>query len=462
MPGQYGDELIYHITHLTDMPQADVAEKTLRKMASLVKPIIRAHGWRVGMLGEFYPDEEGLLGLNCGHGQTIHVRLRHGSNPAAFLPFEMSMDTLLHELCHNTFGPHDAKFHAMWDQVRDEYWALKQKGFTGESFLGRGYKVGGKLTKTEARRIARVHAMKAQPNPLAVNQRLGGKAPPFGGKDPRQAARDTFAKAAESRLSICGVGRRGSEQKALVDSAASHSAKTKLEGDNENDIAIQEAFIDLVQQEREEEAARVYGGSGKTASEPMLIDDEAGPSNKGKFWDTMVEADDRWECVACTLLNQPADSACAVCGTLKPGSAGKSSSAAGPSRKSSTTPAPRPKTTSKAKLVDDEDSKWWRCENCTLINKSSDAFCDACECDRDGKPKSFLPASRASSSRAYSLSGPVGSGSKPSKPQRVLGVQTPVVVKEAANFWTCAACGLVNESTWWTCTECKAMKSSSS
>ena len=62
MPGQYGDELVYMIQHLTDMPQPDVALKTLRKLASLAKPIIRSHGWRVGMLSEMYPDEAGLLG----------------------------------------------------------------------------------------------------------------------------------------------------------------------------------------------------------------------------------------------------------------------------------------------------------------------------------------------------------------------------------------------------------------
>lgn len=340
----------------------------------------------------------------------------------------------------------------MWDQLRDEYWALKQKGFTGESFLGRGYMLGGKVSRQEARRIARVEAEKQKPNPMAVNKRLGGRPPPFGGSNPRQAARDTFARAAEERMTMCGVGRRGSEQDRLVADSKKHSKSSKLEKDDENEVAIQQAFIDLVQEEREEEARQKYGGSGKSKAEAMLIEDDndqAGPSNSGKYSDTMVEEDERWECAACTLLNQPGDTSCSVCSTMKPGEKGDGGSG-----------KPIPK--SSGALVDNEADKWWHCGNCTLINKASDKYCEACECDRDGQPKSksSTPASstKPSSFRKFSVAS--SSSAKP-KPQRVLGVQTPIAVKEASPSWKCQGCGTTNESTWWTCMKCKAVKKSS-
>jgi hypothetical protein len=56
------DPLIYNFQHLTEYKNADVALQTLRRIASLVKPIMRQHNWKVGLLGEFFPKEKGLLG----------------------------------------------------------------------------------------------------------------------------------------------------------------------------------------------------------------------------------------------------------------------------------------------------------------------------------------------------------------------------------------------------------------
>jgi hypothetical protein len=70
---------------------------TLRKVASLVKPIMRQRGWRVGILTEFYPTETNLLGLNYNHGQKICLRLRYPGDERQFLPLEEVTDTMLHE-----------------------------------------------------------------------------------------------------------------------------------------------------------------------------------------------------------------------------------------------------------------------------------------------------------------------------------------------------------------------------
>jgi hypothetical protein len=56
------DEQIGAYTHLDKLERAADALHTLKKIASLVKPIMRARGWRVGTLSEFYPDQQNLLG----------------------------------------------------------------------------------------------------------------------------------------------------------------------------------------------------------------------------------------------------------------------------------------------------------------------------------------------------------------------------------------------------------------
>ena len=57
------DPLIDGFSHLVEMRRGDEALTTLKKVASLVKPIMRQRGWRVGTLAEFYPPEKNLLGM---------------------------------------------------------------------------------------------------------------------------------------------------------------------------------------------------------------------------------------------------------------------------------------------------------------------------------------------------------------------------------------------------------------
>lgn len=57
------DALVLSYRHLGDLPRADDALVALKKIASLVKPIMRARGWKVRELCEFYPSQENLLGM---------------------------------------------------------------------------------------------------------------------------------------------------------------------------------------------------------------------------------------------------------------------------------------------------------------------------------------------------------------------------------------------------------------
>lgn len=60
---QEHDALVASYRHLREMPRGNDALYTLKKIASIVKPIMRARGWRVSELCEFYPSQENLLGM---------------------------------------------------------------------------------------------------------------------------------------------------------------------------------------------------------------------------------------------------------------------------------------------------------------------------------------------------------------------------------------------------------------
>jgi WLM domain len=49
------DTLISEYAHLKGFPREAEALQMLKKVASLVRPIMRQRGWRVGLLQEFYP-----------------------------------------------------------------------------------------------------------------------------------------------------------------------------------------------------------------------------------------------------------------------------------------------------------------------------------------------------------------------------------------------------------------------
>ncbi|UQC88481.1 WLM domain-containing protein [Colletotrichum lupini] len=75
MPEQ--DALILSFSHLPDFPRAPDALQTLKKVASLVKPIMRVRGWKVRELAEFYPDQANLLGQRLGgSGPSIGSDIR--------------------------------------------------------------------------------------------------------------------------------------------------------------------------------------------------------------------------------------------------------------------------------------------------------------------------------------------------------------------------------------------------
>ena len=56
------DVWVLSYEHLKGLPRSDEALTLLRRIASLVKPIMRKNGWRLPVLAEFFPESANLLG----------------------------------------------------------------------------------------------------------------------------------------------------------------------------------------------------------------------------------------------------------------------------------------------------------------------------------------------------------------------------------------------------------------
>ncbi|KFY81819.1 hypothetical protein V500_11057 [Pseudogymnoascus sp. VKM F-4518 (FW-2643)] len=396
---------------------------TLQRAASLVKPLIRAHNFKVGLLAEFLPKERALLGLNTGGGRTIHVRLRHATDPTQFFTFQMIMDTVLHELSHNRFGPHDASFHALWDQLRDEFSALMQSGFTGDAFLSQGHLVSGKrIRQDEVQRIARTAITDSRKKlPLTVNRKLGGA----GLKPIVDVGSTITGGGAFGRMQIaqgCGCDMPKSEQKALVAAASVNVMKSRVEKDDASEVAIQEALWELAQEDRASSSkptgASYDSAAGKVGSLPTNRPSSShaydASSKSPKPYDSDSEYsedpslskpppqyvqlvdEEFWQCETCTLINKEEDVCCDACGAARPGTepppkatsskipakaAAKKTPYKAPPAKSST--RARPSSSRAGPSRQAAKSGAWQC-SCSLINKEGRVCCAACGISRPG------------------------------------------------------------------------------
>ncbi|KAI3786243.1 hypothetical protein L1987_45378 [Smallanthus sonchifolius] len=97
-------------------------------LAKQVQPIMRKRKWKVKILSEFWPSNPALLGLNVNGGEEVKLRLGSQNNEWEFFPYDQILDTMLHELCHNQYGPHNTDFYNLLDEIR------KVKGLT---FVGK-------------------------------------------------------------------------------------------------------------------------------------------------------------------------------------------------------------------------------------------------------------------------------------------------------------------------------------
>ncbi|PLB41500.1 metalloendopeptidase WSS1 [Aspergillus candidus] len=411
------DPLVLEYQHDKHRPRESEALMVLRKVASLVKPIMRRRDWKVGTLAEFYPNQRNLLGLNINGGLKICLRLRYPSDQRQFLPVQDVVDTMLHELCHIVIGPHNQQFHALWNQLRDEHEELAIKGYTGEGFLSQGKRLGGRhMPVDEARRQARAAAERRKTLSAGSGQRLGG-APVRRGTDIRRAIAD----AAQRRIEVtngCASGAENSTE--LAEEASRNNFSTKAEEDDANERAIMQAYIDLIEEEERERYGPGYippsqaipaGPRSVLSPPPQSVNPPApsGPSQSEVPID--LTTDDRlyetpWTCPTCTLENPATYLCCDVCAAERP-------------RPSNPRSMSGPATTKPSE---------------TEIRKTNK------------RPLSRSAAQEPFRNRTRAVESLASLERKSSK--RPLG-------------WLCDDCGSFMETEWWTCSNCGKMKRAS-
>ena len=428
------DPLVSEFQHEHHRPRQAEALQALRKIASLVKPIMRQRNWRVGTLCEFYPEQSNLLGLNVNRGQKICLRLRYPGDERQFLPIEQVTDTMLHELCHNVHGPHNEQFHALWNQLRDEHEALVRKGYTGEGFLSNGKRLGGsRIPMQQASRRATAAPDRRKQLTAGSGQKLGG-APVLRGTDIRKVIAD----AAQRRIDITRgcASNTDTGNKLARDVENNHNGfRTKAEEDDANERAIMQAYIELIQEEEKQKYGDSYvppseeNPSGMRSPPPIPTSSKPPPPP------------------STTPQKRP------------PVSIDLTSTPSPPTRKQSPPPEEPPLDT-------------WTCPTCTLINPLHFLTCDACLSER---PPNTNPTSSASSSRHPTPNGTSSVGTRTAR-------ETPNALKPRLKAtealkrfeaierekqavkpvgWLCNNCGNFMEQQWWTCANCGTMKTSS-
>ncbi|GAA5948816.1 hypothetical protein JCM10213_008693 [Rhodosporidiobolus nylandii] len=446
-------------TVLKGQPESKKAEMLLMKIHSLVKPIMKKHGWYLPVLSEFFPKQTNLLGVNINAGAKICIRLRPHDDPYSFLPLEDSLiGTMLHELTHNRRGPHDDLFFKILDGLQDEYDALRKSGYSGEGFLGRGRRVGegvshdpGSLREARERSLRTLEEKMRMQRLMGQGGRLGGSAPDTKGK--RRG--DILADAAERRLGalrICGGNDApnhpsGSKKEDLppevqaeIDRAEKDSRKvvidlTLLDSDEEDVPIAGPSSGRRVKQEKDDELPAAKRQRASSASS----DDEVVVLPPTRFTTSAAPRP-----ASATAASSSAIAAISRSTASRPPrpSARSAAPAAPPSSATTSTAASRSASTSSSKPLTRTATPQpsWLCAACTYGNLSPLSLaCEVCGTER--------PAGTVVLGTELLPSGS-GSGRREGK-------------KEETDKWTCEACSTRNEHLFWTCGTCGRVKKSS-
>ncbi|KIX01759.1 uncharacterized protein Z518_09486 [Rhinocladiella mackenziei CBS 650.93] len=460
------DPLVDEFQHLSEKRRPAEALLMLRKIASTVKPIMRLRNWRVGVLCEFYPSEANLLGLNINRGEKICLRLRYPGDDTQFLPFENVVDTMLHELAHIVHGPHDQAFNVLWDKLRDEHEALARKGYTGEGFLGKGNVLGGKrIPMSEIKRQARAAAERRRDLTKGSGQKLGGQGILRG-----QNAREIIAAAAEKRLRIeRGCASATDKGRKIAQEEANKKDKvttTKAEQEDENDAAMMQAFIDLIQEEESQLFGKGYV--------PPSQENPAGVRARGYPPGSRTNVVPSMDAQSLREQQLQIERQLQQNRALEAQQRRQQQDVSKPKAPTHNpfTPPPEPQTA---------EPETWTCEVCTLINPIQFLMCDACEAERPAiyskptisnlhppQPASLISSSTSRStsvdkSKSRSRSTPTALQPRLSAADSLARIEAQANAKVQAKpmGWTCYGCGNWMESEWWTCSACGRMKASS-
>ncbi|CDY10552.1 BnaC03g70620D [Brassica napus] len=331
--GELNNNKVWEIKALKKKAREEEARKILEKVANQVQPIMTRRKWRVKLLSEFCPTNPRLLGVNVNRGVHVKLRLRRVNHDADFLSYHQVLDTMLHELCHNAHGPHNASFYKLWDELRKECEELMSKGITGtgQGFDVPGKRLGGFSRQPPLSSLRATAATAAEKRVRAGNllpsgpQRLGGDSSIMSHLSPIQAA----AMAAERRfLDDLWCGSQSAE--ALEDQENDSHACTEP-------LSVRSAKRSTSESSRcTKRSCNPAGDQGPSSSSSTGYN-----ANQGRE-DTAM-----WECAECTLLNPLLAPICELCSAAKP----------------------------KEKEM---KHKVWSCKFCTLENEVKLEKCEAC------------------------------------------------------------------------------------
>lgn len=137
---------IFTIASLNKGPCPEQCLRMLYSLSHKVSKLMQQKNLKIIQLQEFHPKQENLLGMNVNKGHKVLLRLRPKRDIYTLLDEESVMDTLLHELVHNTIGPHNDKFNKLWDDLRQQQWGNLALGLYN-NFLGEGIRLGGGMVK---------------------------------------------------------------------------------------------------------------------------------------------------------------------------------------------------------------------------------------------------------------------------------------------------------------------------
>lgn len=337
---------VWEVKALKKKPGEEEATKILEKIAKQVQPIMRKHKWRVKILSEFCPKNPSLLGLNVGGGVAVKLRLRRANRDWDFIPFDQVLDTMLHELCHNAHGPHNASFYKLWDELRKECEELMAKGISGsaQGFDLPGRRLGG-FSRQPPLPSLRQTALAAAERRSRLGsllpsgpRRLGGDSTIMDALSPIQAA----AMAAERRFqdeiwcasnSFEDLGDEETSIPTMQDNLQTGQSSGSLKANTDANSRKRGREEDIVDLTTEDQVLSIISSASSTHSHDVAHE-QVEPA--------------MWECGTCTLLNPPLAPFCELC------------------------TAEKPKDTSLK-------YKFWSCKFCTLENSVKLDKCSACD-----------------------------------------------------------------------------------
>ena len=183
------------------------ARDMLEKTAWQVQPIMRKRGWKVQELCEMKPEQRDRVGDNLNMGQRVRLKLRK-NNSGDWFDYDHVVLVMLHELCHNDIGPHNAKFFKLLDEITVECEELMAKGIggSGAGFDAKGQRLGhrggwGGIETRDPRKAAAEAAARRAGYQVAMGPAGGRKLGGGGAAAGRQLGpREAAAAAAERRL----------------------------------------------------------------------------------------------------------------------------------------------------------------------------------------------------------------------------------------------------------------------